>query len=226
VCHVGYRELPSPAPIRDLVETAWVLDGPGNVVRVLPDGCMDLIWMDGRVMVAGPDTTASLSIRGAEPFAGLRFRPGTLPRLLGVPAAELRDQRVALDELRQVRPRRRLTEVATDLVATRPRRETTPWSVPTLHHVTARLSAGASVADVAREVGWSGRTLQRQCGAVYGYGPVTLRRILRFRRAVAMLRIGRAPAEVAAEARYSDQPHLHREVRALAGTTVTDLADG
>jgi hypothetical protein len=65
VCHVGYRELPSPAPIRDLVETAWVLDGPGNVVRVLPDGCMDLIWMDGRVMVAGPDTTASLSRRGA-----------------------------------------------------------------------------------------------------------------------------------------------------------------
>lgn len=27
--------------------------GPG---QVLPDGCMDLIWMDGEVVVAGPDT--------------------------------------------------------------------------------------------------------------------------------------------------------------------------
>ena len=36
----------------------------GRPVRVLPDGCMDLIRMDGRVVVAGPDTTAF--VRGIE----------------------------------------------------------------------------------------------------------------------------------------------------------------
>jgi hypothetical protein len=67
-----------------------VVDGPPARVRVLPDGCMDLMRMDGRFMVAGPDTTASVSARGGEPFVGLRFHPGVLPRLLGVPASELR----------------------------------------------------------------------------------------------------------------------------------------
>ena len=53
LAYVGYRELPPPAPLRELVETAWVVDGPGDAVRVLPDGCMDLIRMHGRVVVAG-----------------------------------------------------------------------------------------------------------------------------------------------------------------------------
>lgn len=220
---MGYREHGPPAPLRELVETAWVVDGPGDPVRVLPDGCMDLIWMDGRVVVAGPDTGASISPRGPEPFVGLRFRPGVLPRLLGVPAAELRDQRVPLGELCQVRPRRELTVVAADLAASRPRRETTPWSLPTLSQVTSMLARGASAADVAREIDWSGRTLQRQCGAVYGYGPATLRRILRFRRAMRLLHSGRSVAAIATDAGYADQPHLHREVRELAGTSLAAL---
>ncbi len=220
---MGYREYSPPTPLRELVEVAWVVDGPGDAVRVLPDGCMDLIRMDGHVVVAGPDTTASITRRDEEPFVGLRFRPGTLPRLLGVPAAVLRDQRVPLDALRPVRPRRRLTEAVADLAADRPRRETTPWSMPTLSLVTSRLAAGASVADVAAEAGWSGRTLQRQCGAVYGYGPATLRRILRFREAIRMVRDGRPFAAVAAAAGYSDQPHLHREVRELAGVPLRTL---
>ena len=220
---VGYREHPPPTPLRDLAETAWVVDGPGDPVLVLPDGCMDLVRMDGRVVVAGPDTTASISPRGSEPFVGLRFRPGVLPRLLGVPAAELRDQRVALDELRPVRPHRRLTDVVADLAASPPRRETTPWSLPTLSHVTSRLAAGAYASDVAREIDWSGRTLQRQCVAVYGYGPATLRRILRFRRAVQMLRAGRSFAAIATDAGYADQPHLHREVRELSGVSLASL---
>ena len=177
-----------PAPLRELVETAWVVDGPGDAVRVLPDGCMDLIRMHGRVVVAGPDTTASVSARGPEPFAGLRFRPGVLPRLLGVPAAELRDQRIALDDLGTVAGGRPLAELAHELAAREPRAETAPWSLTTLRHVTSRLAAGASVARVARDVGWSTRTLQRQSQAVYGYGPATLRRVLRFRHAVSLLR--------------------------------------
>lgn len=223
---VGYREHSPPHPLRDLIETAWVVDGPASRVRVLPDGCMDLIRMDGRVVVAGPDTTASMSQHGSEPFVGLRFRPGALPRLLGVPAAELRDQRIALDEVRRVRQQRRLTDVVAELAATRPRPETMPWSLPTLGHVTSRLAAGASAADVAREIDWSGRTLQRQCGAVFGYGPATLRRILRFRRAVRMVRAGRPFAAVATDAGYADQSHLSREVRDLSGVSLRSLREG
>jgi hypothetical protein len=70
---VGYRDFPPPPHLRELVECAWVVDGPPEPVRVLPDGCMDLIAMSGRVVVAGPDTVASVNQRDREPFVGLRF---------------------------------------------------------------------------------------------------------------------------------------------------------
>jgi len=222
---VGYREFPPPTGFADLVECAWVVDGPPGPVRVLPDGGMDLIRMDGRVTVAGPDTTASVSPReGGEPFVGLRFRPGVLPRLLGVPASELRNDRVPLRELRAGYPRRgSLVDLAAALLVTEPSRETAPWSLKTLRHVTDRLAAGAPVGDLAREIGWSSRTMQRQCTAVYGYGPATLRRILRFQRALRLLDEGLPPGDVAAGSGYADQPHLHREVRDLAGVPLSAL---
>ena len=220
---VGYREFSPPTALRDLVECAWVVDGPPEPVRVLPDGCMDLMRMDGRVMVAGPDTTASVSPRDEEPFVGLRFRPGVLPRPLGVPASELRNERVLLRDLGTAPSHSTLVELAVALASDEPTPETAPWSLPLLCHVTARLAAGSAVADVAREIGWSNRTMQRQCAAVYGYGPATLRRILRFRRAVRLLGDGLPYTEVAARAGYADQPHLHREARQLAGVPLASL---
>lgn len=210
--------------LRDLVECAWVVDGPPAPVRVMPDGCMDLIRMNGRIVVAGPDTTASVTSRVGEPFVGLRFRPGVLPRLLGVPASEMRNDRVPLRGLRAGFPRRgSLVDLAAALLVEEPRPETAPWSLPLLRHVTCRLAAGAAVADLARDIGWSSRTLQRQCTAVYGYGPATLRRILRFRRAVLLLHGGLPFGDVAAGAGYADQPHLHREARELAGVPLASL---
>ncbi|AGB25918.1 DNA-binding domain-containing protein, AraC-type [Mycobacterium sp. JS623] len=221
---MGYREFSPPAALRDLVECAWVVDGRPEAVRVLPDGCMDLMRMDGRIIVAGPDTSASVHPRNGEPFVGLRFHPGVLPRLLGVPASELRNQRVVLSELRTTPGHRSLVELAASFASDVPRPETAPWSLSLLDHVTNRLAAGSAVTDVAREIGWSSRTMQRQCAAIYGYGPAMLRRILRFRRAVRLLGDGLPYVEVAARAGYADQPHLHREVRELAGLPLRQVS--
>ncbi|TFV60087.1 AraC family transcriptional regulator [Mycobacterium sp. PS03-16] len=212
--------------MRPLVECGWLSDGPGRPVHVLPDGCMDLIRMDGRVVVAGPDTVASRSVHGEAPVAGLRFRPGVLPRLLGVPASALRNVRVPLADVVRVPEAPTLTALALTLAADAEPAQSAPWTLGALRHVTGRVAGGASVAEVAAELGRSPRTLQRQCTAVYGYGPATLRRVLRFRRAVRMLRDGVPYSEVAARTGYADQPHLHREVRALAGMSLSQLASG
>jgi AraC-like DNA-binding protein len=82
-----------------------------------------------------------------------------------------------------------------------------------------RLARGYSAADTADDLGWTTRTLHRRCLDAFGYGPSVLRRVLRFRRAVALLRAGVTPAETAARVGYADQPHLSREVRALAGVS-------
>jgi len=80
-------------------------------LRVLPDGCLDLIWLDGRLIVAGPDTTAQVGEdRPGARYVGLRFPPGTGPALLGCPAHELRDRRVPLDALWPAPLVRRLAE--------------------------------------------------------------------------------------------------------------------
>ena len=174
--------------------------------------------MNGRIVVAGPDTAASVTARDADPYVGLRFRPGILPRLLGIPAGELRNRRVRFSDLRRMPPRARsLTELTTQLAAEAPRGETAPWTLSQLTHVTDSLAAGSTVADLAHALGWSPRTVQRHSTAVYGYGAATLRRVLRFRHARRLLDAGLPLSDVAARAGYADQPHLHREVRALAG---------
>ncbi|MEV6401166.1 DUF6597 domain-containing transcriptional factor, partial [Streptomyces sp. NPDC051907] len=94
-----------------VVWTRTLNASPGPLCPVLPDGCMDLLWTEGRLFVAGPDTHAHTPGRELGPLiAGVRFAPGTAPALLGVPAHELRDRRVDLADLWGGALARRLTE--------------------------------------------------------------------------------------------------------------------
>lgn len=217
--------MPAPAPLRHLAECVWVTEGAGRA-RILPDGCMDLIDLDDAVVIAGPDTSAVFSDQRGPVATGIRFRPGALPRLLGVPAGELRDQRIALESVRPEAAVGSSMAAAACLMRRDATRETAPWTVPQLQYITARFAAGASVRSVSGETGWSARTLQRQSAAVYGYGPATLRRILRFRRAVRLLRSGRSVADTAYTVGYADQAHLSRQVLDLAGLPAGQLASG
>ena len=68
----------------------WTPRASGAEKRILPDGCMDLLW-DGRSLsVAGADTHAQVfrSAPGAV-MTGLRFAPGLAPFVLGVAADEV-----------------------------------------------------------------------------------------------------------------------------------------
>jgi AraC-like DNA-binding protein len=214
----------------------WTQQAPaaGAVLRILPDGCLDLIWADGELLVAGPDTEAHLTTsRRAGDYTGLRFAPGTGPTVFGVPAYELRDLRVPLADLWPAARVRRLTErvheatdagIALEEVAAGRLRQTGPPD-PTISEIVRRLRANAAVGVVAEAVGLSERQLHRRSLAVFGYGPKTLVRILRMNRAVAMARAGTTFATVAATTGYADQAHLAREVRALAGVPLGELTN-
>lgn len=199
--------------------------------RVLPDGCMDLLWHDGRLLVAGPDTRAHRTGGPPGTWAGIRFHPGTAPALLGVPAHELRDRRVELAELWPAAAVRRVTARVNaadhpahglEDVALRRAAGTAPPD-PLLGRLVTALDAGRPVAAAADELGVSARQLHRRSLAAFGYGPKTLARILRMRRALALARAGVPLAETAARAGYADQPHMARDVRNLAGAALSDL---
>ncbi|MFB6522304.1 helix-turn-helix domain-containing protein [Streptomyces sp. NPDC056401] len=212
----------------------WRAGGAGSGI-VLPDGCMDLLWVDGRLLVAGPDTAPHPA--GEVPgsgFAGIRLAPGAAPALLGVPARLLRDRRVELADLWPAAEVRRLTARVASYGDPRAgleelaRLRTADGGLPDplVAEVAARLRAGQGVAAVAGAVGLGERQLHRRSLDAFGYGPRTLGRILRLQRALALTRRGLPQAAVAAAAGYADQAHYTREVRALAGTTPGAYAAG
>ncbi|MEV5546296.1 helix-turn-helix transcriptional regulator [Streptomyces sp. NPDC052309] len=199
--------------------------------RVLPDGCMDLLWKDGRLLVAGPDTRAYVTGDPTARWAGIRFPPGTAPALLGVPARELRDRRVELADLWPAAEVRRVTarvNAAADPVSgleevALSRAADAGPPDPLLGRVVAALGAGRPVAATADELGVNARQLHRRSLAAFGYGPKTLARVLRLQRALALARTGLPLAETAARAGFADQAHLTREFGDLAGATPREL---
>ncbi|MEU6658357.1 helix-turn-helix transcriptional regulator [Streptomyces sp. NPDC046821] len=229
----GYQERASqgvPGAVLWTSTTTPGADGPDPVPDVLPDGCMDLLWTEGRLFVAGPDTRGHRSDdAGGIRFAGIRFFPGTAPDVLGVPADELRDRRVDLADLWPSGLVRRLTErvdaapdPAAALEAVAQVHGAAPPD-PVLAHIVASLGAGRTVAATAERAGLSARSLHRRSLAAFGYGPKTLARVLRMQRALALARTGVPLAETATRAGYADQAHLAREVRELAGAPLTRL---
>ncbi|MFD4460296.1 helix-turn-helix domain-containing protein [Nocardia sp. NPDC058480] len=201
-------------------------------VTVFPDGCMDLIWTEGTLMVAGPDSRAFLAPTArASEFVGIRFAPGTAPTLLGIPAVELLNQRVDLAEIAPSRTTRELVDridnapdrvAALETIAWRFATENGPAN-PALTAVVDALSAGATVAETAARTGMSARMLHRRSLFAFGYGPKMLARILRFQRALAAVRTGIPAARIAATTGFADQAHLSREFRDLAGCSVGAL---
>ncbi|MEV0774209.1 DUF6597 domain-containing transcriptional factor [Streptomyces sp. NPDC050428] len=205
-------------------------DGP--VYPVLPDGCMDLLWIGGRLSVAGPDThafTPDLSDGGPVADAmGVRFAPGIAPALLGVPAHELRDRRVDLTDLWPGPEGRDTAErvataadpaAALESAALRRMALAGPPD-PLLRAVVGGLDAGRTVASVAETVGLGTRRLHRRSLDAFGYGPKTLARVLRLQRALALVRASVPFAETAVLAGCADPAHLARETRDLTGLTL------
>ncbi len=210
-----YSEQPSTLPH----VIAWrSVALPGSRVRVLPDGCLDLIWQDGAVFIAGPDTVTEETFApdGATLFA-LRFAAGTGVAVVGVPADEFTDRAVPLDAVwpaAEVRAIGEADDPAAALEAAARRR----WREPdrSLVHLAAQARAGRPVDAIAVGLGLSPRQLQRRSHAAFGYGPKMLTRILRMQRALEMARRGTPLAEVSTRCGYADQAHLSRDVKALA----------
>jgi AraC-like DNA-binding protein len=227
----GYAERASRLP----GAVVWTNTPSADAGRpVLPDGCMDLLWTEGRLLVAGPDTHAYRTQGAPVRWSGVRFFPGTAPTFLGVPAHELRDRRVELTDLWPAAEVRRLTgqvDAAADpataleeIALHRAARTESPD--PLLGQVVEALSAGRSVAATADELGLGARQLHRRSLTAFGYGPKTLARVLRLQRALALADAGVPFATTAARAGFADQAHLARDVRELTGLPLGELVRG
>jgi len=210
---------------------AWTRVAAGHEARILPDGCTDLIWADGLLMVAGPDTRAHLAEeRPGLEYVAIRFAAGIGPSVLGLPADELRDGRIPLAAVWGDASVKALVEQLSESATpgrvlesvVRARLHDRPPSRAMLE-IARLLRSGATVARVAEAVGVSDRQLRRRSADAFGYGPKVLARIYRLQRAVAMAGRGLPLVEAALRAGYADQSHLAHDVRALAGVPLRTL---
>jgi AraC-like DNA-binding protein len=232
-----YRERPPPAALAGVVQCLWRRERwrpPDSDLGVLPDGRVDVIWAaDGEVVVAGPQRRPlGRPLPPELVVVGVRFPIGIGPPLLGVPAHELADMHLSLEAI-DTRPAALLLHdlVAIEDPAEAPariaravaRRVDSHWAADPVVRRAATLlqDPRARVERVARELALGERQLQRRFRELVGYGPKTLQRVLRFQRLLGALDLGSEQtgglARIAAEIGYSDQAHLTRETRELAG---------
>jgi AraC-like DNA-binding protein len=214
-----------------------VNDGPrGHLHRVLPDGCVDLVWIgDSPPVVAGPATRwTEVPLPPRAVVVGVRLRPGS--PALGVPASALRDREVRLRELWGSAAADELTERLAgrgdpgSKLAALEQALVDRWvrlgaRDPRVAFAVRWLLShpGGRVSDLASALGVSGRHLHRRFAAGVGYGPKTFQRIVRFQRLLAAARrsdAGRPELGALALALgYADQAHMTRELARLAGRT-------
>ena len=227
---------------RDLdrdVSCVWTARPEGEH-RLVPDGCVDVVWLDtGRAWLCGTETTAwTFRLPAGVEAAGIRFRPGVAAAVFGFDGTEVANRRVPLDAVLAGPAARRLDDRLGDAVGAPVGRaavleaEARAWLSRATRAVDPVAAAAASAAPngapapidaLAHELGLSSRQLHRRCLRSFGYGAATLLRILRLQRFLALADQPRSLARLAAAAGYSDQAHLTRECRALAGLTPGEL---
>ncbi len=234
-----YREWQPAGPLAGHLACTWMNALPRSSLpplQVVPDGCVDIIWTGDSLRVAGPDTEPIFeSFAPGTVIVGVRFMPGAAPPWLGVPASEIVNGRLPLqefwgtdarrlaDRLHGIRDPRHVADLMLSALVSRMPRPS--LFDPAAHAVASALAhdegGRVRIAELAAALGLSERTLRRHCECAFGYGPKTLERILRFQQFLRLLRRSTRPglADLAAASGFADQAHLTREVRRLGGLT-------
>jgi AraC-like DNA-binding protein len=239
-----YREHLPAAPLRAHVACYWTLDGAGTEPRrILPDGCMDLLFDVSGAAAPTVVGTMTKPLISSFPHAsrigllGVRFLPGEAFAFLdGVPAWLLRDALVPLEELWKTQARDLGQQLALlPDTASRVRRLDGALAVRRCARLTdlrVRRAVGAirdagggvRVAGLAKSVGLGERQLQRLFDDQVGVGPKAFARVTRVQGLVRRLGPRTAWSALAADLGWSDQAHLTRDVRDIAGITPSELA--
>jgi AraC-like DNA-binding protein len=240
-----YREYAPPPGLADRVLCFWTqsITGDGQYAqRVLPDGCIDILFVNDRPpVVVGPWVEPFIA---QFPFGtnilGARWRPGCAPALLGVPATELLNQQV---ELRDICSRSLSSSL--ERVSEKPNLDTRRSAfeaalltlLPCVESSDRMLNASIQwlvrhpngrIEKLSRLTGVSSRQLQRRFSAAVGYGPKAFQSIVRFQR---VLHLAGGPirrrslVDLAASAGYADQAHMTREIHRFSGCRPTVLLE-
>lgn len=243
-----YAEFEPPASLRPFVRVIWTYAAPsptGDIQRIAPDGCPELIldigspyeelsddgWRLQPPAIFAGQMTRPMAIRPVGPveLVAVRFHPDGARDWLGRPLIDATDQR--LDMRKRLRgvtapagdPEAQVGVMAA-LLEDCVRREN--WSIDPV--VRAEVQAAADEEPAPDRSPAEQRALQRRFSDRVGVPPRLLRSIFRFRRVFDHAAHGDAEAlgwlEAGLQAGYFDQPQMARDFRRFLGCTATEWA--
>ena len=222
-----------------------------EVETIVPDGCCELVVHAGRPYLAAAPGQAglyeaqpqalvhgqlqraiSLLSDGPVDFVAVRFEPAGIASLFGIDTMALQAAAVPLLDLFGVEGRvlseqvRECADMAGRwqlLTAFMRRHRVTrmPRQAGLAQVVAANLAHRPGSAVLARELGYSWRSIERAFKQMVGLTPRQFLRLQRVSQAAAALQQGDRPAlaDLAAHCGYADQAHFSREFAELVGVS-------
>jgi len=237
-----YYEFCPPGSLSDRIMCLWaqqIDDSGGDYLHpVLPDGCIDIVWIGSDPpVVAGPMThRVIVALPAGTRLVGVRFNPGLAASFLGLPTHQLLNQHIPLTDIwgggarlfeelvsRQQSVSANLHRISEAIAI----RLASSHRADPLILVAVSWLAGNPTGctwELVRLLGVSSRQLHRRFLTEVGYGPKVFQRVMRFQRVLAAASQHDALACLAGSVGYSDQAHMCREVRAFAGPVATKLS--
>ncbi len=247
----GYQQFRPIEALRGTVDAYWINrpDATGEATgapfdRVLPDGCIDLIFRGGATggrLFSSALIDAPILFGGGQRdwFVGVRFWPAMARGVLDIDPIDCRNRDIpaaaidptfgalesALHDCASPDAALALLKRAIDARLAKEQRRLAPPHVQEALSLLARGGDGAHVHRVARALGMTERNLHRALLHWSGLAPKSMARILRMQRTIAAIRAGSVPlALIAQRMGYADQAHMTRELRALTGLAPSAFA--
>jgi len=250
----SYSHIPAP-PLSEFVELLWLYEGyqqPHAKERLLPDGSMELVinlnedltrvydphdtekvrTLRGPVMVGAHSEFFVIDTAEQHSVAGVHFKPGGAFPFLDVPAAELHNTLVSLEDLwgsmaGQLRERLMEAVTAQDklhvleqalLARAAARLERHPAVAFALREFRGAPHTH-TIAEVTGQIGLSAKRFIEVFSGEVGLTPKLFCRVRRFQRVLRRIGGGRPVewAAVAADCGYFDQAHFIHDFRAFSG---------
>jgi methylphosphotriester-DNA--protein-cysteine methyltransferase len=254
---VIYRTYTPARPLSEFIALFWYYEGltqPHAKERVLPDNSMQLVINlvdDELVMYDRDDHATSIRHPGAlfsgprsgylvidtsaqSSLLGIHFRPGGIFPFVRMPACELYEQNLPVEDLwgrsaRSFRARvlephtpegkfRALERCMVELLVRRPERH--PAALFAMNRLAGYQTAGR-IGGLAEEIGISRRRLGQIFESEIGLTPKQFARVTRFQRALQEISGAREVhwTDVALACGYYDQPHFIHDFREFSGIT-------
>jgi AraC-like DNA-binding protein len=228
------------SPLAEHIHLFWYFDGILGTTpreRLLPDGSSNVIidlGTDSSIITGAHskyfEVEASLAMR----VMGIWFKPGGAFRFMSLPASEIRDQHVALDDVwgafaNELRDQLAAAPTPAAKFAITERALLDRFMRGREHHPAVRFGLAqfghvARVTPVIDAIGISARRFEQVFDQQVGLTPKLFCRIRRFQRVLHLINEQRDIdwTDIALSCGYFDQPHFINDFQAFSGINPTE----